>query len=166
MIKLVGYHGTTRRKASKIVEEKKYRLSSKSDEWLGEGVYFFKDEFWACNWAKSESAKLDDEPKVLVSSIECAANEFFDLDSVDNKKKIEASMKMFANYKSCDGAPHFKNEKESRCFYCNFYAKIENILVYSCNFPGVGYDSLGFPKSQVQYCVRDNKIIKDTKILR
>ena len=75
------------------------------------------------------------------------------------------SIKDFAGTESSIGVPNFENEKEMRSFYCNFYAELNNILVYSCNFPSTGFDILGFPKTQVQYCVRDNSAIKSREIV-
>nr|DAF24366.1 MAG TPA: hypothetical protein [Caudoviricetes sp.] len=165
MVELTGYHGTIKENAKKIIKENHYKLSTKNDEWLGDGIYFFKDIFWANYWARMVSKNWHGQPAVLKSLISCKNEEYFDLDSVDNKKKIENSLKDFANTESSVGAPKFKDEKETRRFYCNFYAELNNILVYSCNFPGVGFDDLGFPKAQVQYCVRDNSAIKSREIM-
>lgn len=165
MVELTGYHGTIKENAKKIIKENHYKLSTKNDEWLGDGIYFFKDIFWANYWARMVSKNWHGQPAVLKSLISCKNEEYFDLDSVDNKKKIENSLKDFANTESSVGAPNFENKEEMRSFYCNFYAELNNILVYSCNFPGVGFDDLGFPKTQVQYCVRDNSAIKSIEIL-
>lgn len=165
MVNLTGYHGTIREKADKIIEENNFILSTKPTDWLGKGVYFFKDCFWADFWADMVSKKWSGKPAILQSSISCNDEEFFDLDSVDNKRKMKSCVESFSKKKSSIGAPAFKNRRELRRFYCNFYAELNNILVYSCNFPDVGFDDMGFPKSQVQYCVRDNIAVKDTKIL-
>lgn len=166
MVELVGYHGTTKTNAENIMRQKKYNESTKSTEWLGWGVYFFKDEFWARNWSKRECVRKNAKEGVLQSGIRCAKDLFFDLDSVDNKKKMEEMIKPILTTKSVGGVPEFKTKEELRCFYCNYYAIKMSVLVYSCNFPSGGFDDMGFPKSQVQYCVKDNKIIGETKILR
>lgn len=166
MVELTGYHGTIKEKANKIIEENSYILSNKNSEWLGTGVYFFKDFFWANRWARNASKRWHGEPAVLQSCINCGDCGYFDLDSVDNRQKMQAFLEKFANAKSNKGAPKFKNEAELRCFCCNLYAELNEILVYSCNFPSNGYDDMGFPKTQVQYCVRDNCVIRDTKIWR
>ena len=165
MVELTGYHGTIKEKADKIIEENHYILSNKKDEWLGKGIYFFKDRFWANYWAGRVSKNWNGQPAILKSLISCKNEEYFDLDSIDNRKKIEESIKDFAGTESSIGAPNFENEKEMRSFYCNFYAELNNILVYSCNFPRAGFDALGFPKAQVQYCVRDNSAIKSREIV-
>ena len=36
-----GYHGTLADTAKSVIEENGFRVSSKKNEWLGTGVYFF-----------------------------------------------------------------------------------------------------------------------------
>ena len=39
---ITGYHGTTKERAKKIVEENKFNISNENDEWLGKGIYFYE----------------------------------------------------------------------------------------------------------------------------
>jgi len=47
----IGYHGTTRESALKILASKKFLISKGKNQWLGEGVYFFENDLkQAYNW--------------------------------------------------------------------------------------------------------------------
>lgn len=120
MVELIGYHGTIREKADNIIKEDRYRLSDKPTEWLGRGVYFFKDRVWAKRWSDSASERWGGEPAVLRSLIRCKKEEFFDLDSIDNRNEMESLLKKFAIARSLiGGAPNFKDVREVRRFCCN-----------------------------------------------
>lgn len=40
-IHFIGYHGTKCGYAKQILEERHFKPSKKSSEWLGRGIYFF-----------------------------------------------------------------------------------------------------------------------------
>jgi hypothetical protein len=51
-IQVLGYHGTSRENAIRILNNG-FRVSSNDYDWLGEGVYFFQDApMRALQWAK------------------------------------------------------------------------------------------------------------------
>jgi hypothetical protein len=68
---VVGYHGTTRKIADRIVAEKRFLITDRSHHWLGPGAYFFIDApLRAYMWAVDAVGKEgNDEPAVLMAKI-------------------------------------------------------------------------------------------------
>ena len=61
-IQVLGYHGTSRANAIRILNDG-FRVSSNDYDWLGEGVYFFQDApLRASQWAKEQ---YPEEPVVI-----------------------------------------------------------------------------------------------------
>ncbi|MFR2767236.1 MAG: hypothetical protein ACLTAI_02165 [Thomasclavelia sp.] len=50
-MQLVGYHGTLKENANNIIRTKKYEYDETRKHWLGDGIYFFEDAFFAFRWA-------------------------------------------------------------------------------------------------------------------
>lgn len=70
----LGYHGTHRGAADAILREG-FKLSSRSEDWLGDGAYFFQDApDRARQWAE---ARHKSEARVIEASIEI--RDFIDL---------------------------------------------------------------------------------------
>ena len=59
MIELIGYHGTVKTSAEKILSSKEFIESNNDNEWLGHGIYFFADIENAIKKAKPISEMLD-----------------------------------------------------------------------------------------------------------
>ena len=60
-MELIGYHGTNQEYGNQIIREQKMHASTREDEWLGKGVYFFwdkNDAIWWCHKKHIESAFL------------------------------------------------------------------------------------------------------------
>lgn len=58
---VVGFHGTTRETALRIVTEQQFKPSQNDDDWLGHGVYFWEyapKQAW--DWAKTHYAAGED----------------------------------------------------------------------------------------------------------
>lgn len=49
---LVGYHGSEIKRANKILDNKAMIPSIGDKHWLGNGSYFYKDDFYAFKWIK------------------------------------------------------------------------------------------------------------------
>lgn len=82
----IGFHGTTVENAENILKEKKFRPSTKLDEWLGKGIYFFaypEDAEW---WCKTYRRLGDSSSAIL--QVEIKVESVIDL--LGSKKDIEA----------------------------------------------------------------------------
>ncbi|UZW13822.1 hypothetical protein OSC52_18630 [Clostridium pasteurianum] len=52
IVYLTGYHGTELNRGNRMLDAKEMELSSGDKHWLGDGSYFFKDDFYAFKWIK------------------------------------------------------------------------------------------------------------------
>ncbi|MFD2368521.1 hypothetical protein ACFSO0_00615 [Brevibacillus sp. GCM10020057] len=82
----LGYHGTTRESADKILSEQRFPFSVDDEEWLGDGVYFFENdrkqaEYW-CTKVRKYKAWT-----VLESQIE--ASKVIDLLDTETREEFQ-----------------------------------------------------------------------------
>lgn len=112
----VVYHGTTKNNAETVLRERKFNASNGNRHWLGNGVYFYTQEYfsyrWVYNMCKSERKKkrkdcvskcdetkcLDDifdKYSILVSRICLSENKVLDLDSIDGRVWLHRMLKEF-----------------------------------------------------------------------
>lgn len=67
---VVGYHGTSRRAAAGILADQRLLPSSKTYDWLGEGVYFWEyAPYRALDWAVRRCAREGGEPAVIRATV-------------------------------------------------------------------------------------------------
>jgi len=69
MSKTNYYHGTSIELSKKIIIENRFKPSKGDRHWLGDGVYFYEEEFYAYNWLiyeykKKFGKKLYDKNKI------------------------------------------------------------------------------------------------------
>lgn len=87
-IEFIGYHGTKIESAKAICQHRKFKPSQRSSEWLGKGIYFFKDDihqayFFAKVWHKKE----DKDISVLSTNI--VSDVYFDMSITAHRNVIE-----------------------------------------------------------------------------
>lgn len=162
------YHGTIRERAENILA-KNFNKSTKNNEWLGWGVYFFDKVSAARSWAILERNKQPRKTQaaVLTVSILFEIGSFLDLDKPDIMKRFRMDLSDL-NKGLCSGAggaPRFKDDCERRCFYCNYYLKFhDTIKILAYSFPKIAYDKFGFPQELLhrsrQLCVVDKRCIE------
>ncbi|SET83676.1 hypothetical protein SAMN05216389_1368 [Oceanobacillus limi] len=76
-----GFHGTNDTAASNIFETKKYEFSKREDHWLGQGVYFFRDDpEQAMSWALQQ-VKNGEKAVVLSTNINVGSHSFLNLNT-------------------------------------------------------------------------------------
>lgn len=157
-IELIGYHGTTQDNSLSIIRNKNFKKSIKNNEWLGHGVYFYelyeKAEWWA---------RFKKKPAVIKTKILVPEKSYINLDkpSEEDKlaefiKSIETSGKKFIVSGDIN---------EFRCQILNLYMKYEGCKVISATLPSTNkkykrqLESIGYPRTEKQICVRDTKCI-------
>ncbi len=67
---VVGYHGTRRSTAERLVRGAPFRESENDDDWLGHGIYFWEyapQQAW--RWAERRYGKKNEEPAVVGAMI-------------------------------------------------------------------------------------------------
>lgn len=168
-LQITGYHGTLKNRAVHICMVG-FNPSTKENEWLGHGVYFFEKFNYAKKWAISEANRQNSEhqcPVVLIAEIHVPVQSFLDLDNVDVMQTFRNELKRLYSLTfqgGQRGAPQFNNKKEARCFFCNLYTKVHpEIKVLAFTFiRDICYDEYGFPYpyGQRQLCVIDNSCIE------
>lgn len=80
---MIGYHGTSKAVAEKLLRGEPFKPSTNPGDWLGHGIYLFTDPSMALWWAKqwfSEDAcvlscKIDTTGQLSVN--DCFMNEFY-----------------------------------------------------------------------------------------
>ena len=89
-IEFVGYHGTDSNNVSQIYESN-FRISEDSDEWLGDGTYFFVDGVScpiknAREWAKNEAYKSSNYKYYSILKVPVIGEKILDLTTTDGLK--------------------------------------------------------------------------------
>lgn len=158
-VEIIGYHGTDGNSAKSIISSKRFYISNKKNEWLGEGVYFWDNFELGEWWAKS--SYLDKNPTVIKCKLNCNHEEYLDLDKEMNK--LEEFREQFIEESKKYGVviPVFKGYNEQKKFFCTLYSQKNNIKILSFKFPYNEYNSVGFPRVTYrrQLCVTDNENI-------
>lgn len=112
MEELPIYHGTSIKKADKIISENKMHYNPKPDHWLGNGIYFFENDYDAAKWWSK--IHFHDNWIVLKYNLKIGEKELIDLDTLHGSKKFKEFCKK-VNVEM--GKDEFKikiSEKENR----------------------------------------------------
>ena len=167
-MKIIGYHGTSY-DASKNIIEKGY-IFSKENEWLGAGIYFFKDSSSpACsgfNEAKCWARFVKKYNNWVVFKATIVSEEILDLvDNVEHRKildKIIESAQKKHKVSSRSKEP-FQDYMVFKEMDSNDETKVDVIIcmVDACD---VGYKSKIVRRPQIQVCVKNEKVIVENKI--
>lgn len=166
------YHGTSYAHGTKILDEQEFLPSTKNNEWLGKGVYFFSDkrdaEWWARDRYKRDET-LKNNPVVLSANLVYDEERFINLsDKAQMRRLVLEAKKMIRKIRlSGLGAPsNFETEEELMCLCCNLYKKKYKIDLIAYNFPRLKRNDAGFPFVwyQEQYCATSNSIIHNIKM--
>jgi len=167
--KTTGYHGTTYDAAQSILTEKRFRHSTRNNDWLGTGSYFFAYKAHAKYWVNNDNF-ASQKTAILEADLEYTRGQLLDLDDPDDLYRLNKTIsKAIANAKtSKNPGPivNFENLSEDRrwCFACNFFRKLNpsiGIIMYT--FPTEYCDISGFSKNQRQICVSFDSIIVNIK---
>ena len=159
----VGYHTTYSRYKDSIVENG-FKVSSKSDDWLGEGVYFWDNETNA-NWWKKSSNLL--KRCIFICDLSCSLVNYLNLDT--DMKKFETYLQdyMSSSFGKKLAKPKFKNTNECKKFYCDLYCSKNNICILSFTFEHDNINKFGFKIGTIkrrQICVKEPKCISIASI--
>ncbi len=161
---ITGYHGTTKDKAKKIVEENNFIISNKKDEWLGKGIYFYEKYSDAIKWESKDKHKSD---AVLHVIVEIDDNEYIDFDS-DKGKELFA--RMMSIIKKQDIDIDMNSAQQNQCSTMNYIWKmVPNIQAVFASFPtepSIYPVMLQYRTLRREFCVRDNSVIKDIVLLK
>lgn len=163
----IGYHGTTYSAAQKIISDQQFNPSTRSNDWLGTGVYFFAYKIHAEQWTQHRRY-ISQKTAILAAEMVYTDAQMLDLDDpqmLDLMNTVVEKSIAKTNASKVSGAiVDFtkKSRQERWCFACNLYRKLNpNIGIIKYTFPGSPRQqgTSGFVPNQCQLCVSDNKII-------
>ena len=122
---VLAFHGTGLSNYESIIKTEKFSFDKRDDHWLGNGVYFFVDDFErAKRWAEGNRPDKNTAPVVIETKFEFKQGELLDLDKSDGLKKLN------------DFARNFKTELQRKRVLINntdehkFHCKLLDAFVY------------------------------------
>ncbi|MBZ8175409.1 hypothetical protein [Staphylococcus delphini] len=156
-IKLVGYHGTTQEAANSIIKESLFKKSSKNNEWLGHGVYFYELLEKAQWWSKGKF-----QPAIIETPILVDEEKLVNLDRPSEEDKLGGFIRVMEK----EGIFVFDKDKiKRRCQIMNMYMLyveaqviIATLLSTNQKFKDVFMD-MGYVRTEKQICVYDTSCI-------
>lgn len=87
---VLAFHGTGLSNYKNIVKTKTFSFNKRDDHWLGNGVYFFVDDFKrAKKWAEGNRPDKNTTPVVIETEFEFEQGELLDLDKIDDLNKLD-----------------------------------------------------------------------------
>lgn len=161
---ITGYHGTTKERAKKIVEENKFNISNENDEWLGKGIYFYEKYSDAIRWESKDNRQSD---AVLHVIVEIDDDEYIDFDS-DKGKELFA--RMMSIIKQQGVFIESNSAQQNQCSTMNYLwekqPKIQAVFASFPTEPSIYPVMLQYRTLRREFCVRDNSVIKDIVLLK
>ena len=166
----IGYHGTSKPNAASILSDG-FLPSTKDNEWLGNGIYFFSSIETAMYWADRQ---YSNNSAVLQSNLCASREEHLNLSIPADFHKYYDFIQEYIKELKDQGAPLpvFKDkngkvgERIERCFWCNLYARTHSIKLISFIFPQIqSGNTFGIPNLLYnrQICVFDQSAIRNIK---
>ncbi|MGJ9384142.1 hypothetical protein [Salipaludibacillus sp. CF4.18] len=170
-----GFHGTKKDFAETICEEKEYVYSVRKNHWLGQGVYFFRnDPDQAMSWALN-STKDGEVAVVLGTDLYVNSISMLDLDTRTGIYELKGYVRHLRSEIEKNGFEindvYSDNNHSLRCFVLDLLPQSIKLIQKSflLNQPNGLNDSLiksmGIEMYSVQVCVRNNEVI-DKKSIR
>ena len=182
---LTGYHGTTKEKSESILKQG-FKISKSQEqkyEWLGDGIYFWDDIFYAVQWniINMEKNYNDKNEKnlmnyaIIKSRIIVNKSKLFDISSPEGsiiysklKKKLEKKLIESGSEKLVE-----KLKKQSDKFWINiledngFFKEFDVIMAEFKNKKrNEKYKDDILLNVQKQICVKNQKCIITSKLYR
>ena len=134
------FHGTTRAVANIVKDTSKFQYNFRNDHWLGNGIYFFIEDYDKAKWWAKTLARRERKSKASVISLVATIqrNKILDLDAEKERKDFYQFVLDFiaANpviegldltYTSSPSDENIDmNEAKLRCFMLDLIQKINN----------------------------------------
>lgn len=164
---IVGFHGTLYKFATKILTGNFKKGRFRDNHWLGQGVYFFRDDYeQAKSWAMPKMNKAKENGAVLMTKLKVNSDNFLNLDSRKGLQEFKEFKDSYVQFCIDEKLEITAEEDILRCAVCD--ALPEEVKVIQRTFKGNSKfnDSLEdvslFLHGQ-QICVRDTGIIDEKK---
>lgn len=119
MAEYIAYHGTNRTRGEEMLQKERMELSEGDHHWLGDGSYFYKQDFWAYKWIREmyknrygnniTAKKITQRYMIIHGIILVEEDRVFDLGDLETKGFFDETYKMLKNKKNKSN--RFKNVK-------------------------------------------------------
>lgn len=174
------YHGTIQKFADNIKNTKKFKIENRNNHWLGNGVYFFVNNFFEAEWWSKQAEKKfirenePDEPKVKRQVIRLQVNinpkRLLDLDVVSEFDDLNYFILELGkeNIHIFDPNKNHHDKEIERCSIIDLYVKYKEYKAACYTFESKAelnkrsnnlMISIGLKKHAKQLCVFDQSII-------
>lgn len=174
-----AYHGTDEGSSIAITADGfKIFSDNRDDHWLGNGVYFFReDEKQALIWAENKvrnNEELNGKASVVIRSyIAVNNNNYLNMDSRDGLDIFEEHLKQKEKEMKKSGYQiTFKNEKQQRHYFMNLLPDKYHVIKRTFKVKSIKYDSnesLAYMKLWLngeQICIRNLSTINETVVTK
>lgn len=180
--KLTGYHGTTKENAENILNSG-YKLSQKSNLWLGDGIYFFIEDIFSFKWCLSlHKNKIDkynkediiDKMAILKSEVQIEEERLLDFTLLSGQILFDKAYKRMKE-SSLKFKEKLNNGKNVERLVINYmFNEMNYIKKYDAikqmyrldrdNYKGILHESVrGIP--QYQICIKNVNIITKSECI-
>lgn len=176
-VEILGFHGTFVDCIESIMKQG-FLFNWNGEHWLGNGVYFYKDDHDAAlMWARGQQSNKKEcynrTPAVFRAIITSDRNCIADLNIRDDQRKLENFIKSLAGVEAKKKVIFDKHaEKKNACAIYDAYAESENIKVIVKTFAHQSPNlkklnecfnaNLGIYYTEQQVCVKDLVCISST----
>ncbi|OBW55699.1 hypothetical protein [Bacillus cereus] len=174
-LNILAYHGTEHDLAMGIVSDTAFTAQYREDHWLGQGVYFFREDYkQAETWAffKMKAHKKTGKLAVIEKEIYVDRKNILNLNSREGMqyfKKFREALDQFLQEENIEITTNKENPHMLRCFYCDRLPK--EVKVVEAIFEGDSklneldqLKDLEVKLKGIQVCVRDLDLINKQPI--
>lgn len=167
------FHGTTNTFANSIIVENKFHITERKNHWLGNGIYFFindyaKAEWWGRQACIRRRRKYPDqayEPAVLYLRNYCIHRQcMLDLDTEEDRGKVNEYIKELKR-QNASFITEAIDEEEKRALMLQIYVSYYGIKASKKTFfkdsipKHKGLDTFGIENTEAQFCIYDDSTI-------
>lgn len=159
-IQIKGYHKSKLDRANRILSSRSFPISTGSNQWLGDGIYFWDNIDNALWWNMNDYR----DGAILTADLACDTDQFIDLDDPTQMCKIEEYADwIMEQTKGTDTSISFSDKIEARAFFCTLFKEAYSIQLMKHSFPKLEYNNAGFKTIHYrpQYCATSMDIISN-----
>lgn len=155
---IIGYHGTNKKAADSIIKNQIFNKSTKKNEWLGEGVYFYELLEKAQWWSEKKHS-----PTIIEATISVSEDKLLNLDKPSEEDKLAEFIKFID--KSEKQFIFSSDKTERRCQIITMYMQYIDYNVVIGTFVSTNkkykneLDEIGYIRTERQICVHDTSCI-------
>ncbi len=165
------HHGTIKEYAESIMSSQKFCFNKREDHWLGNGVYFYVDDFEQAKiWAglckknflkklkKTGETPLHENTNEVVFELNYTVDkaDYLNLDSITDSMKLD---KFIEELKEIGTEINSDNKHKAMCMILDFYVEYYEIKAAKYTFTNKSRNDnlsyLGIEKHGEQFCIYD-----------